>query len=206
MSQLLKAGHVTIATGRKALEARTAIQVETKRLDQRADQPHAPQSGDEQAERLKHRIAELEQAAADQVRQCETLEQAAYQRGMDEGMQLGAATVKRDHEAQLATLREGVQAALEAFAEQLRAIEPLALEMTLIALEKILGDPAAYAELIGQTTRHHLAQVTANSTVGVRVSAADFPDADNCASRLPPLAGIRRFRYRPIHRCQRARA
>jgi flagellar assembly protein FliH len=189
MSQLLRAGQITISTDRKALETRPATPVDVTQADRGPDRQRPPRDGGEECEQLRRRIAGLEEAAANEAHERKALEEAAYRRGMDEGMKLGVSTVKRDHEEQLATLRTGVLEALDAFSAQLRAIEPLALETTLAALEKVLGDPASYAELVGQTARHHLAQLPDSSAVSVRVSATDFPDAEQLHLAFGPLAG-----------------
>lgn len=183
MSQLLKANEIVIGSGRKIIADGTFGPSKPSRS---IDTPYGlNDTADRDAKSidwLKDRISEFEltalQAASAHALELEALEQTAFQQGMDEGLKLGAAGVTREHEEQLNVFHAAVQEALDAFRQQLRTVEILALDLTQLTLERIFGDPALQSDLVAQTTRHHLAQLTANSAVGVRVSAADFPEAE----------------------------
>jgi flagellar assembly protein FliH len=179
MSLLLKAGEITVGSGRRPLVqgAVTPIHAaQTGQPEQRAALTASDARPDGQIESLKHRVAELERAYEEQTRHVETLKQEAYQRGIDAGIESGVARAENDHTAMLDRLEAGVKAALAALHERLQVIEVLALDVAQSALEKVIGDPASYTALIGQTVRHHLAQTAAGSAVGIRVSADDFAD------------------------------
>ncbi|AMM13150.1 hypothetical protein AX768_02510 [Burkholderia sp. PAMC 28687] len=180
MSQLLKANEIAIGSGRKTIADGT---LGLGSLDTLTDAPDGMRDTGEhetQCEQLKDRISQLEQAvlqaASARGLELEALERDAFQNGMDEGLKLGAASIGQQHEEQLSTLRAVVKDARDAFHQQLLAVEPLALELTQLTLEKIFGDPDLRSDLVARTTRHHLAQLTATSAVGVRVSATDFPE------------------------------
>lgn len=178
MSRLLRAAEVVIGSGRKTLEEPATVTVGANV----ANQPSAGQLAQPQissdSERLRHQVSELEHANAKQARKLEALEPAAFERGMAEGLVIGNANAKRDHEDQMEALRIGMREALEGFHLQLRAIETLALDLTHVSLERIFGDSALHSTLVAETTRHHLSQVATNSAIGVRVSADDFPDSE----------------------------
>ncbi|MGF6647324.1 hypothetical protein [Paraburkholderia sp. GAS82] len=178
MSRLLRAGDITVSVVRKALEERTPAEVDPDCMDSHLGGHRETSASGSEREGLERRVAELEQAAIEQMREFEALEQAAYQRGMDDGIRCGAANVKRDHDEQLNVLRAGVTEALDVFRQRLTAVETLALDLTHVALEKIFGNTSMHAELVIQTARHHLGQLSGNSAIGVRVSAADFADAE----------------------------
>jgi len=180
MSRLLKANEIAMGSGRKTIADGTLEPSSPGTLTDTPDGQRDTAESVTQSERLRDRISELEQtvlqAASARALEFETLEQDAFQHGMDEGLKLGAAGVAQQHEEQLNALRAAVQEALDAFHQQLLAIEPLALELTQLTLEKIFGESDLRCDLVAQTTRHHLAQLTASSAVGVRVSATDFPE------------------------------
>jgi flagellar assembly protein FliH len=180
MSRLLKASEITIASGRKTIADGELGPNSSDTLTHTPDGLRDTTERDTQSERLKDRISELEQAVLQatsaRALELEALEQDAFQHGMDQGMKLGAAGVTQQHEEQLNVLCAAVQGALDAFNQQLLAVEPLALELTQLTLEKIFGNPDLRSDLVAQTTRHHLTQLTASSAVGVRVSATDFPE------------------------------
>jgi flagellar assembly protein FliH len=190
MSLLLKARHVTLVEARRTLALAAgapAAPVDAQPFEgpvagvpQRGPQA---QDADAVIGALRRQLSGLEQAHTEQARNIETREEAAYQRGVERGMSdgedAGLARAVRDHAEQLETLHAGVQEALDAFRAKLQAVETLALDLTQLALEKILGDPVLCPTLVVQTARHHLAQVATGSAIGIQVSAADFPEPDD---------------------------
>lgn len=174
MSLLMKAGHVIIGAGRKALGEAAAV---SPSAEQAAAGAHPASDTEARIELLKRQLSELEQAYAEQTLSLEAREEAAHQRGIDEGVKTGMARAVRDHAGQLDALQAGVSDALKDFRQQLQTVETLALDVTQAALEKIFGDAALCTELVVQTARHHISHVAADSAIGVQVSAADFPES-----------------------------
>ncbi|MGF6637617.1 FliH/SctL family protein [Paraburkholderia sp. MM6662-R1] len=178
MSLLLKAAQVTLGSGRKTLGRATLVAVAAEPSEHVPVQVQHAFQTDAQIDELRRELAELAQTHAEQIRDFEERERAAYQRGIEEGIEKGVARVKLDHVQRIEALVAGIDAALAALRDRLQAVESLALDVAQAALRKTLGDTTACAALVVQTARHHLAQIAAGSAIGVRVSAQDFPDAD----------------------------
>ncbi|RZF29081.1 hypothetical protein EVC45_14825 [Paraburkholderia sp. UYCP14C] len=172
MSLLLKAAQVSFDSARKTLGRAPLVPVAA------AAEPPEPVAAQVQIDELRRELAEHAQTHAEQIRDFEERERAAWQQGVEQGIEKGVTQVKLDHAQRREALAAGIDAALATLRERLQAIESLALDVAQAALHKTLGDSAAYAELVVQTARHHLAQVAAGSAIGVRVSAHDFPDAE----------------------------
>ncbi|MBB5407680.1 type III secretion protein L [Paraburkholderia sp. HC6.4b] len=178
MSLLLKAAQVTLGSGRKTLGRATLVAVAAEPSEHVPVQVQHAFQTDAQIDELRRELAELAQTHAEQIRDFEERERAAYQRGIEEGIEKGVARVKLDHVQRIEALVAGIDAALAALRDRLQEVESLALDVAQAALRKTLGDTTACAALVVQTARHHLAQIAAGSAIGVRVSAKDFPDAD----------------------------
>ncbi|MGF6873143.1 FliH/SctL family protein [Paraburkholderia sp. MM5477-R1] len=178
MSLLLKAAQVTLGSGRKTLGRATLVAVAAEPSEHVPVQVQHAFQTDAQIDELRRELAELAQTHAEQIRDFEERERAAYQRGIEEGIEKGVARVKLDHVQRIEALVAGIDAALAALRDRLQEVESLALDVAQAALRKTLGDTTACAALVVQTARHHLAQIAAGSAIGVRVSAQDFADAD----------------------------
>lgn len=124
---------------------------------------------------LRARLTSLEQDSVEQIRQAQHESALAYEKGLADGIATERARVVEETVTREAALRDGVEAALGLFAEQLRALEMLSSDIALAALERVLGEPSEYATLVTRTARHHLAQLVAGSVVAVEVSDQDFP-------------------------------
>ncbi|WP_246797493.1 hypothetical protein [Burkholderia perseverans] len=178
MSTLLKAEQVVLSSRRLALapERIATPPVGTAEPAPAAHAPAPPPGADAFAperEQLTARIAELEAKLAGRLAEREHDTRAAFGQGVEQGRQEAA----RMEDERIAALAGGVARARDAFASRLAELDRLATELALVGLERVLGDPARYAELVAGTVRHRLRSIADGSVVEVRVSAADFPDA-----------------------------
>ncbi|WP_186209007.1 hypothetical protein [Burkholderia gladioli] len=172
MSTLIKARQVVLSSQRLSLAPER-----TKALAPSAGvpEPLAPAAHDGGAverEALLARIGELETRLAEHAAEFEQGARQAFGQGVEQGRQDAA----RMEEERIAALRDGVARAGDAFASRLRELERLAADTALVALERVLGEPSRYAELVAGTVRHRLASIADGSVLEVRVSAADFLD------------------------------
>ena len=80
----------------------------------------------------------------------------------------------------------GLADARAAWDKRLEELELLAVTLARAALGKMFGESSDLGELVTRTVAHHVAGLAADSVVGVRVSAADFPgDAlDTLSARI----------------------
>ncbi|MGU7783219.1 FliH/SctL family protein [Burkholderia sp. PU8-34] len=122
---------------------------------------------------LNARVAELEALLADS--------RAALDTRADEAFERGAETARRQFvrsETERAEIFQVCVAdARRALTQKLDAMETLAIDLSLAALERVLGNPDDYASLVVATIRHRMALLAEGSVLAIRVSAADFPDA-----------------------------
>ncbi|OLL30867.1 hypothetical protein BTH42_14935 [Burkholderia sp. SRS-W-2-2016] len=175
MSRLFKAEQITLGSERKSIGMTNLASPDSEsNVSEIACVPARPDNGAQLAE-LKRQLPELAHSHAEQTRAFEELERAAYQRGVDKGIETGIARAEYGHAQQLDALAAGIDSALAVFGERLLGIEAIALDVAQAALRKTLGDSDRYAALVVQTARHHVAQIAAGSLIGMRVSAEDFP-------------------------------
>ncbi|OXI15713.1 FliH/SctL family protein [Burkholderia sp. AU15512] len=127
----------------------------------------------QERDRLLARIAELETAASGHEAERAQQARAAFERGIEDGVRQAA----RAESERLALLKDGIDAALDAFIARIASLEGLAAEVALVGLERVLGDPTRHAELVVETVRHRLTSIAQGSLVGIRVSADDFGDS-----------------------------
>lgn len=114
--------------------------------------------------------------------------QAAFARGRAEGSEIAqraGETQAAESQARRATLAAALDDAHRAFCQRLDTVaETLAIRVALAALERVLGDGAAYRDLVTATVVHRLRGMHENAVVRLRVSAADFAETE-----LPAVAG-----------------
>jgi type III secretion protein L len=105
-------------------------------------------------------------------------EQAAFERGAAEGearARAAAAEQAATHEARVV---DGIAAATRAFEDALARLDGLSSALAMMAVEQIVGDELQVKERVVQVLRHQLDRLQAQRPFRVRVSAADFPDAE----------------------------
>lgn len=131
---------------------------------------------------LTNRIDEMEDAmqAAQDRHEAECAE--AREHGLKEGF---AAATTREQE-RIDILKGAVSEALATLERKIDSERDLAIDIARAALDRIVADPSLYRGLVTETARRNAAGLQRSSIVGLRVSVADFPDADALAA-LPPL-------------------
>ena len=126
------------------------------------------------------------QQQSDEIERLKADVDKAYAMGEAAGRtaEFSEATSREDERLTLA--RDAVALALTRFDEVLAELARISPLLALEGLQKIIGDPANYPELIGRTIDLHLERLGARSVVCVEVSTADFPDgaAPTAAGRL----------------------
>ncbi|SAL10673.1 FliH/SctL family protein [Caballeronia telluris] len=148
----------------------------------------APDGRDAELLALKSQLVQLTSTHAEFEHAAAAEAAAAYENGLAEGLAKGRELAVQDHERRDASLRSGVDAAVAAFHASLSALEPLAIDIAVVALERMLGDADEHAELITRTAAHHVAQLAAGSVLALEFATTDFPSSDDLARAAGPLA------------------
>ncbi len=150
-------------------------------------EPSAPS----EAEGLRREIAVLTQAldaANASLERAQEEQEKARTEGETAGFRDGLNQAERREAERLDRLGEGVEAALAAFAQRLAGLEPLAAALARRGLERVLGDPAEYPDLVARVIAHQLGGLAAESTLRVEVSRIDFPDEAALAALAAKVA------------------
>lgn len=140
-----------------------------------------PGRSEEERRALEARLEATKDALARFEEQAKTREETAYKRGHEAGTACGKASALEDAGARDALLREGIDKAIAAFRQELQALESLAIDVAICALEKVFGDPAQQAQMIERTISHHIAGLIDREVIAVDVSGEDFPTVDELA-------------------------
>ncbi len=127
----------------------------------------------EQVQVLSDELTAKEKELADLRRAVIEASEQGWAQGRAEGLQEAET---REGE-RLRAVEKGLAEASSRLAESLAALEPLALLVARESLDKILGDPGAYPELIIRAVRRQLAGLKEQSVLAVEVSGADFRDS-----------------------------
>jgi flagellar assembly protein FliH len=175
---IIKAGQIVLSVDRVALGAQPAVTdlrspvTELAPISPLHDEGDTGNASAPERDRLLARIAELEAATSGHEAELAQHARAAFERGIEDGVRQAVhAETER-----LALLKDGIDAALDAFIARLASLDGLAAEVALVGLERVLGDPTRHAELVVETVRHRLTSIAQGSLVGIRLSADDFGD------------------------------
>ena len=135
-----------------------------------------------QIQALINQIDEMEAAmrAAQGRHEAECAE--ARERGLEEGF----ATATTREQERVDALKGAIGEALATLERKIDSERDLAIDIARAALDRIVADPSLYHGLVTETARRNAAGLQRSSIIGLRVSVADFPDADALAA-LPPL-------------------
>lgn len=136
---------------------------------------------------MAQRILELEDA----LERERARRQEACDAAFIEGSEKGRAEAESDADERLRLLGEGIVTAAADCAAAIDQRGDVAVTIARTALARILGDVADYPVLVEAIIRHHVAQVSAGSVVGVRVSASDFTDEARLAVLAAEQGGLR---------------
>jgi type III secretion protein L len=105
----------------------------------------------------------------------------AYDEGETAGHARGLREADQTAERRLTVLASGVEQAVQVFHAEVAALERLAPLLAKRGLEKILGNPANYADLLAASLHHHLREIETAAIVRIEVSTRDFPNAHGVA-------------------------
>ncbi len=193
MSGLLKAGD---PAAMRAVRSLDAVPPATARGESNVAPSHhfpEPPARDEALDRqcmelegaiadLRHRIAQMEDEAGDR-------EEAAFERGRQDGLDHAAGEEAR----RLELLGNALDKLQKDNGKFLADCELLALQLARTALGRIFGDEELNAGLVSATLAHHVASLQRDMLRQLRVSPRDFRRDDDLAalaSRFPSLAVI----------------
>lgn len=110
-------------------------------------------------------------------------ERAAYERGQKDGYAQGLAAAEDLQSERLSTLTQTADAAIARLSEDWASLERLAGELTVAALDRILGDTARFAALSKSIIQAQLTALAHERVVQIEVSREDFAD-DEALSTL----------------------
>jgi type III secretion protein L len=106
------------------------------------------------------------------------LAESAPKEAREAGRKEGHREVEDDMARRLALIGKGIERAEVAWHERLGALDALAAMLARSGLAKVVGDGADLADLVTRAIALRVRAMRHESIVGIRVSAADFPDAD----------------------------
>jgi flagellar assembly protein FliH len=102
------------------------------------------------------------------------LTQEARERGLTEGRKRGHDEVRKDHAAQLQSLKEFIRGAQVKLAEDIEGLTDVGIEIVLQAIVRIVGNVAADPEGGAMIVREVIKEAKDRSRLLVRVRPADF--------------------------------
>lgn len=100
------------------------------------------------------------------------------------GREAGAAEAESRETERYELLSTSIDKAFSMVAEKLDHIDALAALLARSGLARIFADPDNMADLVANAISHRMSQIRGETVLSVKVSEADFPDAD-------ALAGLR---------------
>ncbi len=133
---------------------------------------------DAKVARLETEIAGLREALAKADADAET----AIAKAHSDGEAAGRAKAEGREADRLDALRAGLDAAGERFEAKLAALELLAPQLARASLEKLFGAVEDWAPMVEAMLARQLAALRRSAVVAVRVSPADFADAQTVAA------------------------
>ncbi len=157
MSGLIKEPHALASVG--------ALPAASRRKPDAAVETLTP---DPRLAELEAEIARLEAALASHKREAARAIDAARAEGRDAAVAADA--------SRTALVERSLAEARATWDKRLEELEFLAVALARAALAKMFGESPDLGELVTRTVAHHVASLAADSVVGVRVSAADFPE------------------------------
>ncbi|WP_332819472.1 FliH/SctL family protein [Sphingopyxis sp.] len=143
-----------------------------------------PESDDRgrQIQALLAQIDEMEAA----VRAAQGRHEAECAEARERGREAGFAAATTREQERVDALKGAIGEALATLERKIDSERDLAIDIARAALDRIVADPSLYHGLVTETARRNAAGLQRSSIVGLRVSVADFPDA-NALAALPPL-------------------
>ena len=115
---------------------------------------------------LRELVEELRQAAP-----------RAEAKAREEGRREGLSAARRDDDARIERLGEGIAALAAAWDDRLNSLDDLAALLARGALAKLFDESDDYADFVVRMIGRQIRQLRRETLLGIRVSPADFPDA-----------------------------
>lgn len=112
----------------------------------------------------------------------------AFRDGEAAGRMKGLTEADDGRAERIARLESTIERALQTFSEEVAALERLAGVLAVTGLEKVLGDPGDYAELLQRIVRMQIEKINGQAVLRIEVSPEDFPEPE-ALSRLGAASG-----------------
>jgi len=141
-----------------------------------------------EAERLRQQVDQLTEEVARLHKECEEREAAAYKKGLVGGTSQGRLDAQAEGAAHLDMLSEAISATLAEVRAQKSDAENLAIDLTRLSLQRIVGDVNQYGDMVTRIVHHQLEQLDASRVARIEVSALDFPESEQTRSLLATAA------------------
>lgn len=189
MSGLFKASDTRMRDALQPLGAIKSVPRQAEPVSNCPDIPEPDEALDRHCIELEAAIADLRHRMAQMETEADQREQAAFERGRQDGLDHVAGEEKRRLDLLAASL-EKLQPAKE---QMLADCEILALQLSRTALKRVFGEEALQADLLRATLTYHLSTLQRDLVRHVRVSARDFRSTADLATlgeHLPGLAII----------------
>ncbi len=175
-----------------------AIAAKVRSLDQAASPPARPTAEITPPEILSLRrdvetLSRQAQQQSDEIERLKADVDEAYAKGEAAGRKAGLLEATSREDERLSLARDSAALALAHFDEVLAELARISPLLALEGLQRVIGDPANYPELIRRTIDLQLERLGARSVVCIEVSPADFPDGAS-----PTGSAASRIDYRTI--------
>jgi type III secretion protein L len=102
----------------------------------------------------------------------------ARHEGEAEGRKAGRLEADDGLVERTAKLQQSLERALQRYGEEIASLERLAPLLACAGLEKVVGNPASQAGLLGQVIRRRIETLDSQAVVRIEVSPGDFPDPE----------------------------
>lgn len=107
----------------------------------------------------------------------------AFAAGEAKGIETGKAEADQRRTEAFRILEAGVAKAGDVFSDGMKSAERLGASLAVSSLEKLFGAEQDRAEQVSRIIRHQVLQISEQAVLRIEVSAEDFPDAGEIASR-----------------------
>jgi flagellar biosynthesis/type III secretory pathway protein FliH len=141
---------------------------------------------DTEGQRLHRQIAELKESAAAH----EAALKEAYDEGFAAGQEAAEAEFDDNREKALEALSAGIDTATAELKSSLARFEGYSLQATSEALEVLVGDGAAFQQIVSQAIARQVADLGKKAVLSITVSRSDFPDSREVAQLAPSLSDV----------------
>jgi flagellar biosynthesis/type III secretory pathway protein FliH len=141
---------------------------------------------DAEVRRLHQQIAELKESAAAH----EAALKDVYDEGFAAGQDAAEAEFDDNREKALEALGAGIDSGAAALKASLARFESYALQAASEALGILVGDGAAFQQIVSQAITRQVANLGKKAVLSITVSRSDFPDSREVVQLSPSLADV----------------